>query len=290
MYPVIHLLGFKLSTFMVVMASCYVLGMWWSYRWAVRQGLNRQDVLDGCIIGAITALFGAKLGHLVFESAGHLLPDGSRAAGIWDVLKADPWHWARIEDPGYVWYGGPLLLVPVALWFTHSRGMDRGAAADAGAPTLALGVAVGRLGCFLGGCCHGHPTDVPWAVHFPHGTANALGPVHPTQLYESAVGFLLLAYVVWRFPRRKVKGELLATAAVVYALQRFITEFFRGDAERGVYSGLGTSQIISIPSFLVAVGVLAWLWRYGSPPGPLDQPPPTPVTEPADHVDPGKEA
>jgi phosphatidylglycerol:prolipoprotein diacylglycerol transferase len=270
--PVVHVLGYRVSTFMAVMVICYVVAAVWGVRWCLRQGVDRQDTIDGAIICVIVAVFGAKLGHLVFESTGHALPGGVVATGIWDVLRADPWHWARIEDPGYVWYGGAIALAPVTWWFTTSRGMDKGLVADAGAPALALGVAVGRLGCFLGGCCYGHATDVPWAVHFPQGEAARLGSVHPTQLYESGVGFLMLAWVVWRFPRRKVKGELLAVCATVYALQRFVTEFFRGDSERGVHLGMGTSQIISIPVFLVALGVTVWLFRTGSPPPPLDQP------------------
>ncbi|MEW5855459.1 MAG: prolipoprotein diacylglyceryl transferase family protein [Myxococcota bacterium] len=264
MLPVIHFLGFKIPTFMAVMVVCYAVAFVWCVRWGIKQGIDRQDVFDGTIVGCITAVFGAKLGHVLFESTGHQLEGGHVATGILDLLKADPWHWARIEDPGYVWYGGALALVPVALWFTRSRGIDRGKAADAGAPALALGVALGRLGCFLGGCCYGRPTDVPWGVHFPHGEAAALGPVHPTQLYEAAVGVLMVLYVIWRFPRRKVEGELLATVTVVYALQRFLTEFFRGDAERGIHAGFGTSQLISIPVFVVGVGVLAWLWRHGT--------------------------
>jgi phosphatidylglycerol:prolipoprotein diacylglycerol transferase len=263
--PTLSLLGTSISTFMVLMAVCYVIGFAWSVRLGIRLGIPRQDVMDGCVVGAITALFGAKLGHVLFESSGHKLANGSTAAGVWDLLKADPWHWARVEDPGYVWYGGALLLVPVALWFTASRGIDRGDAADAGAPAFALSVGLGRLACFLGGCCYGLPADIPWAVQFPVGDAALLGRVHPTQLYESVTGLGLLAYVLWRFPRRKVKGELLAVSVVVYALQRFVIEFYRGDPERGVYGSLSTSQLISVPVFVVAMLVTLWLFRNGSP-------------------------
>jgi len=277
-FPVLNVLGFKLPTFMTVMVLCYVGALLWSFKWAIRQGLDRQDVIDGCIIGGIVALFGAKFGHLFFEAKGHILPDGTHAAGMWELIKADPWHWARIEDPGYVWYGGALALIPAALWFTASRGVDRGAAADAGAPCIAVGVGIGRLGCFLGGCCFGSPTDVPWAVTFPSGDAARLGPVHPTQLYEAVFGLLLMGWMIWRFPRRKVRGELLAWAVPLYALERFITEFFRGDAERGVHVGMGTSQLISIPVFLIGAVVLVWLLKNGKPASePLTTPDPVPA-------------
>jgi phosphatidylglycerol:prolipoprotein diacylglycerol transferase len=179
-----------------------------------------------------------------------------------------------------------LALVPVALWFTQSRGVDRGLAADAGAPALAWAVGLGRLGCFLGGCCFGAPTSVPWGVVFPPGSEAGPHPVHPTQLYESAFGWLLLAWMLWREPRRAFKGELLVVGAVAYSLERFITEFFRGDAERGIHAGLGTSQIISIPVFVVSVGVWVYLRKHGTPPGPpvppaMTEEPPAPTPSPA---------
>lgn len=256
MLPYITLFGFKLSTFMAVMVVGYAWGLVWCFRRGVAAGIPRDDVLDGCIVGAVTALFGAKLGHVLFESKGHVLANGRVAQGMWDLLAEDPWHWARLEDAGYVWYGGVLALVPVALWFTRARGLDRGLAADAGAPALALGVGLGRLGCFLGGCCFGSPTQVPWGVVFPKGSDAGPLPVHPTQLYESVFGWALLAWMLWREPRRRFKGELLVVGAVTYSLERFVTEFFRGDAERGLLAGWGTSQIISIPVFVV--GLVVW--------------------------------
>jgi phosphatidylglycerol:prolipoprotein diacylglycerol transferase len=267
MLPSITILGFKLSTFVVVMLLGYAVAFVWSVRRGVAAGLDRQDVFDGVIIGCITAVFGAKLGHLLFESPGHILPDGSTATGLWDLIKADPWHWARIEDPGYVWYGGAALIAPVAWWFTKSRGLDRGTVADAGAPILPFAVGFGRLGCFLGGCCYGVPTTQPWGITFPASTGAGALPVHPTQLYESAFGWALLAWMLWFEPRRKVKGEMLALGAAAYALERFLVEFLRGDPERGVHAGWATSQLISIPVFVAAVAVWIWLRKNGTAPG-----------------------
>jgi phosphatidylglycerol:prolipoprotein diacylglycerol transferase len=266
MLPSLNLLGFHLSTFVVVMVAGYGLSFLWAVKRGVAAGLDRQDVFDGVIIGCITAMFGAKLGHLIFESAGHLLPDGTMSTSMWDLLKADPWHWARIEDPGYVWYGGALALAPVSWWFTTSRNMDKGAVADAGAPLLPFAVAFGRVGCFLGGCCYGIPTSEPWGIRFPAESGAGANPVHPTQLYESGLGLALLLWMLWYEPHRKVKGETLALGSMGYALIRFVVEFWRGDAERGVHSGWGTSQLISIPVFFIALGVWLWLRKNGSAP------------------------
>ena len=267
MLPTLNLLGFHLSTFVVVMVLSYGLSFLWSVKRGVAAGLDRQDVFDGVIIGCITVMFGAKLGHLFFESPGHQLPDGSVSQSMWDLLKADPWHWARIEDPGYVWYGGALALAPVSWWFTQSRSMDRGTVADAAAPLLPFAVAFGRLGCFLGGCCYGVPTSQPWGVVFPSSAGAGSLPVHPTQLYEAALGLALLGWVLWYEPHRKVKGETLALCSLGYAAIRFSVEFLRGDAERGVHAGWGTSQIISVPVFFIALAVWAWLRKNGTPPG-----------------------
>jgi phosphatidylglycerol:prolipoprotein diacylglycerol transferase len=125
---------------------------------------------------------------------------------------------------------------------------------DLCAPAIAAGHALGRLGCFLGGCCFGAEWHGPWAVTFTHAMAPAAHPMvprHPTQLYEAA-GLMVLAFVFALAPVRRVgDGRRILAYAMSYAVLRFFVETMRGDAVRGIaWNALSTSQIVSIALFV----------------------------------------
>jgi phosphatidylglycerol:prolipoprotein diacylglycerol transferase len=145
---------------------------------------------------------------------------------------------------------------------------------DVVAPALALGIALGRFGCFLNGCCYGDRCDLPWAVSFPPGRrrgrsdkpglidASAPGslPVHPTQLYSALDGLILLALLSAYYPLRRRDGEVMALLMVSYPVTRFLIEHLRND-EGAFFAGMTISQNISVA--LLLCGLLSWyrLWR-----------------------------
>src|SRR5208282_692558 len=133
---------------------------------------------------------------------------------------------------------------------------------DCGAPSFALGIAIGRLGCFAAGCDYGKPSHLPWSVTFTNPVAAQIGgvplgiPLHPSQLYESFYElcvFLLLMYLS-RKPRRP--GFLIWTFALCYSTGRFFLEFLRGDLDRGFWGPLSTSQWLS--AFLLVLFLLLY--------------------------------
>jgi phosphatidylglycerol---prolipoprotein diacylglyceryl transferase len=241
----------------------YALGVAIGLYLARRDGRDVRDMLELGVVIVLSAVLGAKVFHFLFESKGHDLGDGRIADGMIDVFLVDPWHWARLFEPGYVFYGGVVFAIGMAYVFVVRRGLqDKGSIGDYAAPGFALGVAIGRMGCFLGGCCYGAPTDLPWAVRFPashetHGIA-----VHPVQLYDVAFGLVALALIAWRWPKRRFGGEIFAALIAGYAIWRFGTEMFRADADRGVWAGghLSTSQIVS----LVVLPTTLFFWRRAS--------------------------
>lgn len=144
--------------------------------------------------------------------------------------------------------------------------------ADAASPALGLGIAVVRLGCLLGGCDFGAVTDFGWAVRYPagslayaaHAAAGWLGPysteslaVHPTPLYEAALGLCLGLVALLRLRRwrdRPLDGQIFLGTAAGYAIGRFFIELLRGDTDRGIFwGGLSTSQLTSL-AVLAAIG------------------------------------
>jgi phosphatidylglycerol:prolipoprotein diacylglycerol transferase len=140
------------------------------------------------------------------------------------------------------------------------------------APGIALGLVIGRFGCFFAGCCFGKPTSVPWAITFtdPFAAANVGTPLnvplHPTQLYEAGANFVILVFLLAteRFGR-KFAGRTFWLYMLLYAVSRYVIEFYRGD-ERGNVGPLSTSQFVSVILAPLAVAMLVYLGRWAGGP------------------------
>lgn len=181
----------------------------------------------------------------------------------------------RSQDGGNIFYGCILggLTGSLIYWRRHPFPFWR--MADAVAPALAVGVTLGRLGCFLHGCCYGGATNRPWGVGFPAGShawaaqvehgilpvsASWSLPVHPTQLYNAAAGLLILATLTWYYPRKRRDGDVMVLLMMLYAVGRWAIEFLRADDPAQVW-GMTLSQLISIGLLLSAFLARAWLGR-----------------------------
>jgi phosphatidylglycerol:prolipoprotein diacylglycerol transferase len=205
---------------------------------APRFGVARFDELAVGLLGVVGGLVGAALLFDVVQ---------------WRAVLADP---TILTRPGLVFYGG-LVGGAFAAWrYCRAYGVSLLDAADAGAPGLALGHAVGRVGCFLGGCCYGRVVD----AKFPLAVQLAGAWRHPVQLYEAA-GLVVLAVVTALLPRRR-RGAVLLSYVAGYALLRLVVEHWRGDdLERGVVAHtVSTSQLIAL---VVLAGSAAVLYRVG---------------------------
>lgn len=266
MRPVLfEIFGVPLPSFVVAVALGYLVALWSLLRLtpkgapAVAGGLERAQVWDLYIVMLVSSLMGSKIGHTLFEARGHLDEHGQPVDGLVGLLEADPWHWMRLGEPGYVWYGGMIgaLLVAV-IYFVRRPQLRAWLYADLFAPAVMAGAAVGRVGCFLAGCCYGRPTDLPWGVVFP----DTKGPAHPTQLYDAAAALAIALILGHRFARRRFEGENIALLLVAYPVLRSITEIFRGDAERGGIGVMSTSQLLSIP--VLAAGIAIYVRRSRS--------------------------
>jgi phosphatidylglycerol---prolipoprotein diacylglyceryl transferase len=202
------------------------------------------------------------------DALSELLGARAQALGSYDAvrrvcvpLERDCWAWARFWAGGLTFYGG-LLGASVAAIFSLRR--DRfpfWKAADMAGMTIPVGLAFGRLGCLLGGCCFGSPTGGPLALVFPPNSPASVAqarvhllasehlhslPVHPTQLYESA-GCLALgaALFLWLHGNKRYDGQVFVAFLAGYASLRFGLEFLRAD-DRGGVAGLSTSQWIGV--------------------------------------------
>src|SRR5712691_1890172 len=245
-----------LYTYGVLLAAAYLLGLKLAMVRAKARGLDSVRVLDLGIFIIISALIGAKLLLLITD---------------FRTFKADPHELLTLARSGGVFYGGLILAVVVALWYIRRVGLPLWTTCDVFAPGIALGHVVGRFGCFFAGCCYGKPTTKPWGITFtdPFAQSNVgtpLGvPLHPTQLYEAGAELLIL--IVLLVTERKGKpfaGRTFWLYMLLYAVSRFIIEFYRGD-ERGTVGIFSTSQFISIILAPLAIAMLVYLRRAVTP-------------------------
>jgi phosphatidylglycerol---prolipoprotein diacylglyceryl transferase len=159
---------------------------------------------------------------------------------------------------GLVWHGGVIGgAIGVLIWARY-RGLFNLSVLDLAAVPLALGYAIGRIGCQLSGDGdYGQPWDGPWAMAYPEGTVPTDEPVHPTPIYETLT-MGLVAYALWRLRDHYRPGILFALYLVAAGAERFLVEFIRRNEE--VLLGLTQAQLISI-AMVLAGGI--WIWRVG---------------------------
>jgi phosphatidylglycerol:prolipoprotein diacylglycerol transferase len=166
-----------------------------------------------------------------------------------DVFRQHPLQIFKLWEGGLVFYGGLFGAAIVALWYMKWHRMPLWKLADLISPLIALGLSCGRIGCFLAGCCYGKETSLPWAVVFrnPDSLARLNVPLHPTQLYDAANGFVLFFFLSWMGKRKTFDGQIFWLFLFLYSIARFFIEIFRGDP-RGFLFGdlLSTSQAIGI--------------------------------------------
>jgi phosphatidylglycerol:prolipoprotein diacylglycerol transferase len=172
------------------------------------------------------------------------------------ALIADP---SLLLHPGFVFYGGLGGGAAGAWAYCRAYPVRLADVADAGAPGLALGHAIGRLGCFFGGCCYGRIV----AADFPLAVKLAGAWRHPVQLYEAA-GLVVLAAVTALLPRRR-PGAIFCAYVAGYALLRLVVEHWRGDdLERGVVGHLAsTSQLLALAALAVSAALLYRMRTHG---------------------------
>ena len=251
---------FTLYTFGLLLASAYIAAYWWLAREGRRQGLD-VDALSSVGFWAIVgAVVGAKALMIV------------RALPEYTAAPSELFSPSLLTSAGD-FYGGFIgALITTAIFFRRHPRLPFWRAADACGPAIALGQAIGRIGCFMAGDDYGRPTQVPWAVTFTNPDAASIGgaplgvPLHPVQLYESMVCLVLFAALVRLSRRKRFDGQVILAYTLSYAIARFVLEFFRGDADRGfVFGGsLSTSQFIAVILGLAAIAL--WLVRRRSAP------------------------
>lgn len=234
----IHSFGFTLALGFLIIA------------WILGKEFNRigysSDAAWSVVLGAmIGGVLGAKLYYL---------------ADHWSDTRLDPLG-TVFSGAGLTYYGGLIGGALGVLWAAHRHKIPYFTLADTCSPFIALGYAIGRLGCLLNGDDYGRVTDAPWGMSFPQGSPPTLETVHPTQIYEAAAAFIIFGFL-WN--RRKLwsrrPGTIWGSYLILAGLERFIVEYYRTNTP--VALSLTVAQWISVG--LVVFGLFT-LARPGKP-------------------------
>lgn len=209
MYPVLFdIAGFEITSFGVLVALAAIVGLW-IFRGELRRSGLPESGLDAAIAGVLGGMAGAKL--------------------LWVVehLGTDAWMALLFSRGGFSWFGGfagGLLAATIVMRRQRLPLMPTIAAAT---PALAIGHAIGRIGCLLVGDDYGIPSTLPWAIAFPQGLPPTDVPVHPTQIYE-AVALLPIAVLLFRMRQRGAHARAVVGAYLVLtATTRFAIQWIR---------------------------------------------------------------
>lgn len=253
MHPILFDLGFyQLPTYGPLMVAALVTAMLLAIRQGKVEGLDSGRLFDFSTWLIVVALVGAKVLMMVTD---------------WRTYWEHPGEIISLSTlrAGGVFYGGFIAAVLFAWWYVRVHGLPMWKVFDAYAPGIALGLGIGRLGCFAAGCDYGKRTTSFMGVVFTNPTANQVSGtplgvrIHPTQLYESLACVVIFAALMWLYRRKAFDGQIFAVYLALYAVARFGLEFLRGDADRGFVFGsaLSTSQFIAVLAISVAA-VLYW--------------------------------
>lgn len=260
---------------------------WLAARRAASVGIDQEVIWDMIMWLLIPGIVGARIIYLL--QYGDLVFAGKSGGQLFIAAIA-------LWDGGIVFYGC-VIGGGVGLYlYSRKRQIPLLELADVVAPSLFVGLGFGRIGCFLYGCCYGAACSLPWAVQFPSDSmtferfldrSQSTGeklfdvngvlvdvqqlaglppettvttlPLHPAQLYSSALAFLLAGLLIWFFRRRPFSGSVIALACILYPVNRFVLEIIRNDEPGRLGTGLTFSQWLSLGLCLSGCVLMWWL-------------------------------
>ncbi len=262
MYPILFSIGkLEIRAYGAMLALSFLIGIFWASKRAVKRGLNPNQVVDLSLLILLSAIIGSRILY-VFT---HL-----------DEFKD---HWTDTFNPfqssgqigiaGLTLLGGVLLSIVVIIIFCQWKKIPLLKLFDVIAPIFGLGVFITRIGCFLNGCCYGKPCDLPWGVKFPFNSAAGYHfyetAIHPTQLYSSLYGLLMVVVIVLVEKKKHFDGFITGLAFIFYGICRFLVDFVRYYEETDMvplgFTEITINQLISGGMILFGMVLLIILKR-----------------------------
>lgn len=230
--------SFTVTWYGICVAAGFWLGAWTAARRAPKAGIPADTVWDLLWVLILAGIVGARVLYVLT---------------YWDrdFRNQPASEIFMVQHGGLVFHGGFVGASLAGFLWCARRRISGWRMADILAPGLALGHALGRIGCLINGCCYGRRCELPWGIRYPGTYGLPDSPLHPTQLYEALLGLALSGGLAWLFGRRRFEGQVFAVYLIAYAVLRSFVELFRGDyPATTLYFGILT------PAHWVSAGLL----------------------------------
>ncbi len=236
---------------MMIATACFI-GLWLAKKEAVRKQIKVDEIEGFFFFAFLIAIAGARFYYVAFSDPSLFWKDPLWVLSIW--------------NGGLAIHGAILGGFFEDLFYTKAKNISFWKFADTLAPSLILGQAIGRIGCFFNGDAHGYPTNMPWGIIYsPDSPAGQMYPgqaLHPTQLYEMGLNLIVFA-VLWSIRKKiNIDSKLFLIYVISYSFARFIVEIFRAD--KLTYLGsISAAQSISVVGIILAIIFMTFLHTKG---------------------------
>jgi len=253
MFPDLFSIGpFTLHTYGLFVATGFLVGLMVTVKVGKTEGITPQQTMDIGFVMIVAAIVGSRLMYVLMNISYYV----KRPMDIFKMWQG-----------GLVFSGGIVCVVLAVLWYARRHQISFWKMADMWAPAMAAGQAIGRIGCFMAGCCYGKPTGSRWGVVFtdPHSLAPLNIPLHPTQLYSSVSNFIIFFILLLLHRKKKFDGQVFLWLLVLHSTARLFVERFRGD-DRGMIleSGMTVTQLVTLALLIGAIVTLYIFKRRGA--------------------------
>ena len=251
MHPILFTIGgFSVHSYGAIMALGIIAGVSYAMYIGKKRGLDPYDMSEVGLWTVIIGLLGARAAYV----AQHI-----------DYYLHNPGLLLNFRRGGIAIQGALLFGFATTAWTCKHRGIKMLNGLDVYMSPVLLGMAIGRIGCIMQGCCYGSPcgSDLPWAITYPEALHIACVPRHPSQIYEALLDIVLIVLVNWVFKNAKFYGQAFWTGIAGYGVVRFITEFFR-ECDSAPVVGLSLAQWAAL--LFVALGLCGALGKFSRQP------------------------
>lgn len=240
MHPIICTIGpFSIYSYGLMLALAFTTGVSLACRQAKEEKVSPDIIFNFCFLIFISGIIGARIFYII--------------GNISHYLK-NPLEIIMLQHGGLAWFGGLIFATLCGIIYLKKKRLPVYQTLDLIIPFVALGQAIGRIGCLLNGCCFGRASK--FGLYFEVHSAELI----PTQLYSSAL--LIIIYIILRLIQQRPHkdGEVFYSYLFLYSLKRFSIEFWRADSQR-ILASLTLFQVLSLVLFIISLFKFASIKR-----------------------------
>ena len=234
-----HFGSFTIFSYGLMLVLAFFIAAFLAGRQATKENVDAEKIFNLCFCVFISGIVGSRLFYILINSSFYL---------------RHPLEIIMLQHGGMAWFGGLILGFTGGWLFIRKHKMSLLGTVDIMIPFIALGQAIGRIGCLLNGCCYGKPSK--FGLYFPVFDQVLI----PTQLYSSLL--MLFIFIILRFiqDKKHLPGQILCSYLFLYSLKRFFIEFLRNDSPR-IFYGLTLFQLFSLVMFFFSLSLIIGLFR-----------------------------